>query len=110
MDHGMGINRTLKSERMELIVQIEEAQDILPGPMTRRQFQKAVKKATADARVAAFGPVLAKHKGNVIAAAKELQITPQYLYLIIRTEFPKGALEKYKQGLDPIPAATVANI
>ena len=68
------------------------------GAMGRREFQRAVKKATAQARVQAFGAVLEKHHGNVVTAAKELQITQQYLYLILRTEFPKGALAKYKKG------------
>ena len=53
--------------------------------------------AMRAARAQVIGAALTKHKGDAYRAAEDLGITPQYLYLILRTEFPKGALEKYKK-------------
>lgn len=68
------------------------------GDMGRREFQKAQRLARARGRAEMIDAALTKHQGNVVAAAKELGITSQYLYLVLRTEFPKGALAKYKKG------------
>ena len=67
------------------------------GAMGRREFQKAQRAARARGRAEVIGAALTKHQGKVVDAAKELGVTPQYLYLILRTEFPKGALARYKK-------------
>jgi transcriptional regulator with PAS, ATPase and Fis domain len=50
-----------------------------------------------QARAKALHDALTATHGDVYQAADDLGITPQYLYLILRTEFPKGALAKYKK-------------
>jgi transcriptional regulator with PAS, ATPase and Fis domain len=49
------------------------------------------------ARGRVIGAALKKHKGDVYQAAIDLGITPAYLYLVLKEEFPKGALAKYKK-------------
>ena len=63
------------------------------GNMGRGKFLELMKAA----RVKALHGALTKSRGDVTKAATALGITPQYLYLILRTDFPKGALAKYKK-------------
>jgi transcriptional regulator with PAS, ATPase and Fis domain len=61
--------------------------------MARRSKFLDVMKA---ARARALDTALTKAKGDVVKAAAALGVTRQYVYLILRTEFPPGALARYQ--------------
>jgi transcriptional regulator with PAS, ATPase and Fis domain len=65
----------------------------ITGKMPRRKFLEQMKVARGRAIHAA----LTKAHGNVTKAAAALGVTPQYVYLILRTEFPAGALARYQR-------------
>jgi hypothetical protein len=61
--------------------------------LPRRKFLNQMKAA----RGRAIDRALTKARGNVTKAAAALGVTRQYVYLILRTEFPAGALARYQR-------------
>jgi len=72
-----------------LLLGAEERQD----GMGRTTFSQRMR----TERGRALHDALTRHRGDVRKAAKELHITPQYVYLLLRTEFPAGALAGYRK-------------
>jgi transcriptional regulator of acetoin/glycerol metabolism len=61
--------------------------------MARRKFLEQMNAARGRALDAA----LTASRGDVARAAAALGVTRQYVYLILRTEFPPGALARYQR-------------